>query len=507
MFIRRNKNRSGSLSVQIISKSTGKYSLVKTIGSGSTEYEIEVLLYQARQEIERLERGVSMFVSEQDSKIEGYLSNLNNSQVQVIGPELIFGRIYDGIGFGQIEEELFRYLVITRLYHPGSKLKTIDYLERFSGVHKSVDEIYRFMDKLNSHYKEQVENISFEHTRRVLGGQINIVFYDMTTLHFEASDEDDLRKMGFSKEGRHKQPQIYLGLLVGLEGFAIGYDIFEGNIFEGHTLIPVLQKFENRFSLKKPIVVADAGLLTEENIELLQRNNYQYIIGARIRNESKGVKNEILSKQWKDEQYFTISKNKDTHLIVSYSTNRAAKDEHNRKRGLMRLEKSLKKNRLTKSHINNKGYNKYLKFKGEFDVEIDYEKFNADKQWDGLKGYITNTKLSPQEVIKNYKHLWHIEKAFRMSKTDLQIRPVYHRLKHRIEGHICIAFAAYAVYKELERILKKEKSQLSVQRAAELTHNMYQLHVVLPETKHSRNILLRMDAQQAHLHNIIQKNY
>ena len=94
-----------------------------------------------------------------------------------------------------------------------------------------------------------------------------------------------------------------------------------------------------------------------------------------------------------------------------------------------------------------------------------------------------------------------------MSKTDLQIRPVYHRLKHRIEGHICIAFAAYAVYKELERILKKEKSQLSVQRAAELTHNMYQLHVVLPETKHSRNILLRMDAQQAHLHNIIQKNY
>lgn len=141
---------------------------------------------------------------------------------------------------------------------------------------------------------------------------------------------------------------------------------------------------------------------------------------------------------------------------------RARKDEHNRQRGLNRLEKQIKRGKLTKSNINNRGYNKYLRLEGELTVKIDHEKFKADQVWDGLKGYITNTKLTSQEIIENYNNLWHIEKAFRMSKTNLRIRPIYHRLKHRIGAHICIAFTAYCIYKELEHILYKEKSNLSV---------------------------------------------
>lgn len=108
-----------------------------------------------------------------------------------------------------------------------------------------------------------------------------------------------------------------------------------------------------------------------------------------------------------------------------------------------------------------------MKLQGKITIEIDYDKFDADKSWDGLKGYITNTKLTNTAVIENYKNLWHIEKAFRISKTDLRIRPIYHRLKHRIEAHICISFIAYSIYKELERILSIEKSNLSVKKAAE----------------------------------------
>lgn len=139
-------------------------------------------------------------------------------------------------------------------------------------------------------------------------------------------------------------------------------------------------------------------------------------------------------------------------------------------------------------------------------IEIDYEKFNQDKSWDGLKGYITNTKLNPNQIIENYKNLWQIEKAFRISKTDLRIRPIYHRLRNRIETHICIAFTAYSIYKELERILHKEKASFSVKTAAELTHTMYQLNVVLPDTKKQENILLKMDNKQIILSKIIAKN-
>jgi transposase len=425
----------------------------------------------------------------------------------VIGPELIFGRIYDSIGFNQIDSELFRHLVITRLFHPGSKLKAIDYLQRFLGVYKSISEIYRFLDRLNSQLKTQVEQIAFEHTKGVLGGKISIVFYDLTTLHFEAADEDDLRRTGFSKVGKHKNPQIYLGLLVGLQGFAIGYDIFEGNIYEGHTLLPTIQKFEQRYKLNKPVIIADAGLLNKDNIRMLETNDYLYIIGARIKNETQRVKDLIMAEPWQEGHSISVRKSKRQRIVVSYSDKRAAKDQHNRKRGLSRLEKSLKRGRLTKANINNRGYNKYLKLTGDILVEIDYDKFNADQRWDGLKGYITNTSLRSKHIIDNYNNLWQIEKAFRISKTDLKIRPIYHRLRHRIEGHICISFTAYSIYKELERVLNAEKSYLSVKRAAELTHNMYQLNITLPESKRQESILLEMDRSQADLYQIILKYY
>lgn len=505
MFIRKSKNRSGSISVQIISKHRGRFKVIKTIGSANSEQAISILVHQARQEISTLQKQGTLFVFEKDALIEGYLSTLKSSQIRTVGPELIFGKIYDSIGFNTIPEDLFRHLVISRLAFPLSKLKTVEYLYRYQGISIGIDSVYRFLDRLNTKLKEQVEQITYQHTLKVLRNNISIVFYDMTTLYFEASDEDDLRKTGFSKDGRHQNPQIYLGLLVGLGGYAIGYDIFDGGIYEGHTLIPVIEKLSAKFKLSKPIIVADAGLLSNDNIKLLEENGYEYILGARPKSETKETKEKILQTVLKDGQTMIIGKGTKKRLIISYSNKRAAKDEHNRKRGLQRLEKKIKSGKLTKSNINNKGYNKYLKLEGEISVKIDYEKFNQDKCWDGLKGYITNTKLSPGRIIKNYKNLWYIEKAFRMSKTDLRIRPIYHRLQKRIEAHICISFTAYAIYKELERVLKKEKSDISLEKASELTHTMYQLSILLPESNHQKKILLKMDEQQSTLKNIIDK--
>jgi len=506
MFLRKKKNKSGSISVQVISKAGGRYKVVKTIGSGRTEQEIEKIYYLGKQEIERLSFQPKLFISETDTIVDGIFESLSNANIRVVGPELIFGKIYDKIGFNEIQEDLLRHLVISRLAFPLSKLKTIDYLYRYQGISLNKDTVYRFLDKLNSKLKDRIEQITFKYTKQILGGNISVVFYDMTTLYFEASDEDDLRKTGFSKDGKHSNPQIFLGLLVGLGGYAIGYDIFEGNTYEGHTLIPFLEKISAKFNLQKPVVVADSGLLSKDNIEALEQGDYQYIIGARIKNESKLVKEKILKTKLKDRQIKRIKKSESSRIIISYSDKRAKKDAHNREQGLKRLEKRISSGKLTKSNINNRGYNKYLKLQGEIAIEIDYEKYKKDSEWDGLKGYITNSKLSNKQIIENYSHLWHIEKAFRMSKTDLRIRPIYHRLHNRIEAHICISFTAYTVYKELERILYKEKSNLSLEKSKELTHNMYEITYTLPESKHTKSKLLKMDDEQAELFQIVMKN-
>lgn len=509
MFIRKNQNRSGSISVQIISKEQGKYRVVKTLGSSKNPNEIDRLVLEAKDYINYPPNQSSLFsiLSETDKAIENFLVNISNFQIRTIGPELIFGALFDRIGFSAVKNKLFRHIVIARLVYPTSKLKTVDYLYRYKGMTVDVQTIYRFLDTLQKNYKREVEQIAFEHTKRTLKN-ITIVFYDMTTLYFESEDEDDLRKIGFSKDGKFQNPQIMLGLLVGENGYPIGYDIFEGNTFEGHTLIPMIKKIQKKYGFEKPIVVADAGLLSKDNIKNLSEGKYQFIIGARIKNETEIIKQEILNvtKEKKESQSFVLKKSDDARLIVTYSEKRARKDCHNRKRGLAKLEQKVKSGKLTKASVNNRGYNKFLTFKAEVEVEIDKEKVREDEKWDGLKGYVTNTNLSPKEIVENYGHLWQIEKAFRISKTDLKIRPIYHFRKKRIEAHILISFVAYTIYKELERLLNNNKIGFSPKRAIELTHNMYQLDYILPRSKKRQEILFKMDEEQQLLYDTIQKN-
>ena len=496
MFIRQKKNKTGTISVQVIDKSSGKYKVIHSAGSSADSTIIAGLTEQAKHYIHKIKRqGEFDFLLGDD--VRYYQSVYENiQQVQLLGPELVLGKIFNEIGFNVIPEELFRHLVITRLIYPVSKLKTLDYLQKYKGIVYEKDEVYRYLDKLHKEHIKQVQQISYQHTLKVLEGVLSVVFYDVTTLYFEAEDEDDLRKTGFSKDGKHQQPQIVLGLLVSQQGYPLDYEIFEGNKFEGHTMLPVVEAFTKKYQMEKLIVVADAGLMSDKNIKQLTGNNYEFIIGGRIKNETHVIQQQILSLVLSDGESAVLIKSDKQRLIVSYAASRAKNDEHNRKRGLTKLEKQLEKGKLTKKHINNKGYNKYLKLFGEIKIEIDYDKYKADAKWDGLKGYLTNTTLSKEEVIDYYKQLWNIEKTFRISKTDLRIRPVYHYLRRRIEAHICIAFAACKVYKELERQLRNKQSKLSPEKVIDILKTIYAITIILPQSKEIKLMLLDKKEEQ-----------
>lgn len=491
MFVRRKKNKSGVVSIQIIDKSSGEYQVYSTIGSSNEPAEIERLYKEARKEVELI-TGQQKFPFDFEKEQE-LVDIFFNSVVdfKLIGPELVLGKLFDEIGFNKIPDELFRHLVITRLIYPVSKLKTVDYLFKYKGITIDVERVYRYLDKLHTHQMHQVQQISYEHTLKILDQALSIVFYDVTTLYFEAAQEDDFRKNGYSKDGKHQQPQIVLGLLVSTSGYPLVYELFEGSMFEGHTMIPVIEAFKEKYKLEKIVVVADAGLMSAKNIQALNVKNYEFILGAKIKNETEQIKQILLSLKLKDGESSIINKNDGQKLIVSYSVQRAKNDAYNRKCGLQKLEKALVNGTLTKKHINNKGYNKYLKLEGEINISIDYDKFKKDEMWDGLKGYLTNTQFTKEEVIESYKQLWFIEKTFRISKSDLRIRPIFHFKRKRIESHICIAFASCKIYKELERQLYINKTLLSPEKAINILKTIYSMTITTPysHTKHTRLLI------------------
>jgi transposase len=487
MFVRKKPNKSGVISIQVIDKSSGKYKLIKTIGSSSESIEIERLVQKGKEFIKAYLGFQEFDFKNYDTIYAQVLSSISSHKL--VGVDLVLGKIFNEIGFNRVEDELFRDLVLYRLVYPKSKLKTTEYLSRFAQKSYCEDDIYRYMDKLYKTHKDLVEQISYEHTVKVLPQGIQVVFYDVTTIYFEADYEDELRKAGFSKEGKHQNPQIVLGLLVSEGGYPLAYDIFEGKQYEGHTMLSIINGFRERYMLKNLVVVADSGLLSKANIDELMANNYEFILGARIKNEKQAIKDKILALSLKNGESKIIEKD-NLKLIVTYSDDRAKKDRYNREKGLNRIEKSLKTGKLNKSSINKRGYNKFLEMDGVVQIKINEEKIKEDEKWDGLKGYLTNSTLSKDRILDNYKQLWLIEKAFRIAKTDLKIRPVYHYRHRRIEAHICLNFVAYKVYKELERQLKEKKSDLTAEKVIEIVQSIFEIEAKSPDNKTYKRILL-----------------
>ena len=364
-----------------------------------------------------------------------------------------------------------RHLVIARVCQPQSKVATAEYLKSYFDEDVRLHNIYSYMDRLYNTQQEKVQQISVEHTMRILGGRIGVVFYDVTTLYFESSPDPD--------------------------GYPMSYSIFNGSQYEGRTMIPVIDDFVQRFKLTDFIVVADSGLMSTRNVELLESAGYRYILGARIRNESQRIKDWILEADRTDGNIVECRRNDTQRLIVSYSDARAKKSAWNRSKGVERLRKAYAKGTLTKDNVNKRGYNKFLDISRDITVSINEEKIAEDSLWDGLKGYITNTDLPGKEVISQYHGLWVVERAFRIGKGTLEMRPMFHFTERRIEAHICICFVAYKVYKELERVIRELGMKMSVDKVLEIAKTITTLRIRLPNGSAYTETLFTTPQQEA----------
>jgi len=489
--IRKKKNSSGSISIHIVDRTNRGYKLIESLGSSKNEDEIEALYQQALKRVDELENNLfyASYNNQKKEQLKNLLSQITTDNFIPIGDELVFGKLFNDIGCNKIFEDannnlrklkeklfLFKSLVISRLLYPGSKLELIHYLEYFKKQDINIYQVYRFLDTLyQDDIKSKIEECVFNHTKKIMDDTITITFYDVTTLYFESESEDDLRKIGFSKEGKLARPQILLGLFTTLEGYPLSYEVYKGNKYEGHTLVDILKKFQERFQLKnKPIVVADRGMLSNTNIAFLENNGYKYILAYKIKNISNELKERIIKLPFIDDgvihtlefkkeipykdgndkkQIIQIKQN----LILTYSSKRAKKDKITREKALQKIENALSKKNITKSDLKLSYYAKYLDIdeKCSIKYKLNPDKVKQSEQLDGIKGFATNDfTLSPNEVIQHYQNQYDVEKAFRISKTDLKIRPIYHRLENRIKADILVSFVSYAVYKEFERKLK-----------------------------------------------------
>ena len=316
VFVKRKKNRSGTTSVVVAEKTKGIYKELITIGVAKDSNEIDSLVNAGHEWISKEESRrhpqLDLYGEEREAfdrereEVRRVLSNVSN--ILLNGCDLILDRTFDRIGFNRIDDDVFRKLVKARLAYPTSKAATVEYLKNHFDEDVDLSRIYRYLDKLNDHQHEIVQDISVRHTAKLFGGNIGVLFYDVTTLYFEADYEDDLRKTGFSKEGRHSNPQIILGLLVSLGGYPLAYCIHEGNKYEGHTMLPTINGFVSKYGLENFVVVADSGLMNNANIAELEAHDYKYIIGAKIKNESQEVKNWILEQPKRDCQMVEYDK-------------------------------------------------------------------------------------------------------------------------------------------------------------------------------------------------------
>jgi len=484
MFVRKKKNRSGTTSVVVVEKSRGKFKELATIGVSKDEKEINQLVQQGKEWItthcgtrdifEEQERA-----EEERKLIDYFISNVEN--VLLNGTQILLDHIFRLIGFDRINDEILKHLVTARISQPSSKAATVEYLKSYFGEDVELHNIYRYLDKLHRSQQELVQQISVEHTRKILGGKIGLVFYDVTTLYFETDESDNFREKGWSKDGKHSHPQVVLGLLVSRDGYPLAYSLFNGSQYEARTMIPIVEDFVKRFELTDFVIVADSGLMNKKNLLLLETGGYKYIIGARIKSESDEIKQWILSLE-KQNGLFHETKKEDFRLIIGYTDERARKDRYNRDKGVKRLKTAYKSGTITKENINKRGYNKFLELSENVSVKINEDKIRYDEKWDGLKGYITNTDLPADEACKQYNELWVIERAYRITKGTLEMRPMFHFTPNRIEAHVCICFVAYKVYKELERILKTSNINLSVDKVLNIAKTITTIKVRLPSS-------------------------
>ncbi len=491
--------------MQIAKYANGRERILKHVGSAHTEAELGVLLARARELLTDPAQGVldldvvpapavaalsggaqqrTLFETAQDSRPA---RREGPGRVVSTDSRLLFQAlrgVYADLGFEVVADEVFADLVIARIVEPTSLLDVGRVLEDLGRKPASYSTMRRALARAHPQHEEGAEgeddDAGTESYRDLIAakcfahasasGDISLVLYDVTTLYFEAEKEDDLRKVGFSKE-RRVDPQIVVGLLVDRNGFPLEIGCFEGNKAETHTIIPIVKAFQERHNLADMVVVADAGMLSAHNLKELDEADLRFIVGSRAvkapldlashfhwhgdafadgqlvdtitprgRHASENDRKHRAEPTWDQDKH-----PKSWRAVWAYSAKRAARDaktltlQENKAKAVIAGEKAARTPRFVKTSNGTKS--------------LDEASLARARRLAGLKGYVANipaTVMPPAEVLSSYHALWQVEASFRMSKTDLRARPLFARRRHAIEAHLTIVFTALAVSREVQ---------------------------------------------------------
>lgn len=402
------------------------------------------------------------------------LNDLSEEKRVVEGFHDIFGTLFQQHGFDKIltskKSQVLKELVLARIAHPASKHATQEMLATDFGVDIDLDRIYRMMDALIEK-KHQFEQKVFQATESLCFGKVNMLLFDVTTLYFESTEEDELRKFGYSKDQKFHSVQTVLALATTEKGLPIGYRTFPGNTADASTIQTALSEWRKILPIGEVLVVADSAMMSESNLAALEAANIKYVIAAKLKTVFKKQTETILKNQgelihFQNEPYWKqeLTLPNQRRVIVTYSEKRAYKDKEDRRRVIEKVQKKIGSGKNVKKLISNRGYQKFLSLEGEGKIILNEEKISQEELWDGLHGVITNDREADVGTILSlYRRLWVIEESFRINKHDLSIRPVYHFKPERVEAHILLCYLAFALMRYAEHRIELQQNKISIQ--------------------------------------------
>lgn len=441
--IRQIKYSEKSVSIQVYKIENRKRVIVRHIGTARNEQELSDLLVLANDFITKTSKQLFLFEDRQTGSV------LYLKQTEFIGVYYTFlydvvSKIVLAIGFDRINNGLLLDLVIMRMMEPASKLRSIELLEEYFGIRHRRQSYYRSAP-LWPGLKSKAEGIALAFAKKHYTFNYDLLFYDVTTLYFEAFEEDGLRKNGFSKDNKSQQPQILVALMVSKEGFPIAYEVFAGNTFEGHTIIPVVKSFIIKNKVKNFTVVADAAMISTENIRALRENGINYIVGARLGNLSNELLGAIDKTILREDGRTIRIKTDKGYLVCAYSSVRYRKDKYE-------MEKQIEKARYIIDNPSKTKRPKFTQTKGQ-NMELNQKLIDKTQKILGIKGYYTDLEESMvgnATIVGRYHELYRIEQAFRVAKSDLKTRPMFHYKEEPIKLHLLICFMALVTSKHIE---------------------------------------------------------
>lgn len=453
--VRTVKTVSGAIAVQVVEYFKNKRTILLHVGSAKNEEELLILKESALNWIERNSQQKFLFPLVK-SEPKSSLISLDKCEYLGFRYQLLYDVLWSlsvSFKFHLLpNSKILNDLVIARIAAPSSKVEAFEFIADYFGISHSRRDFYRTLSELPK-FKDEVEGRVIAIARKHFGFDFSLVFYDLTTLYFESFKTDELRRIGFSKDNKSANPQVMIGLLVNELGFPISYQLFAGNKFEGHTLMTSILALRKKYQIKRMTVVADSAMISDENIKFLRAERLDYIVAARTANLPIKTIEEV-SKQLnqRDETTIRIKTESKGDLILHFSSKRYRKEQREMEKQLEKANAILK----TPSKAEIIKRTKFLRGK-KLGYELNQELIHKATLLLGIKGYYSNcTNLTDTEIISHYKNLWRVEQNFRISKSDLKTRPIFHNKQQAIEAHILICFMALALAKYIE--IKSKKS-------------------------------------------------